>query len=173
MVRRVAKKNKSRKKFELVPTEFHTVTPYLAVNGATQAIHWYKNAFGAREMERYREQTSDGKIVHARLKIGDSIVMLSDISPGTGVKDPLEPGRSPITLRLYSKNVDELWTRAVEAEARVEMPLDNMFWGERYGQLTDPFGHSWSVSMRIQMKPEEIERKRHEAMKMFEQGQYP
>jgi uncharacterized glyoxalase superfamily protein PhnB len=172
LARKVAKKNKSKRKIELVPREFHTITPYLAVNGAAQAIDWYKNAFGAREMEREREQMSDGKIVHARLKIGDSIVMLSDIFPGSGVKNPLETGRSPITLHLYSRNVDKLWKRAVEAGAKVEMQLDDMFWGERYGQLTDPFGHSWSLSMRIQMKPEEMERKRQEAMKMFEQGQH-
>lgn len=111
-------------------------------------------------------------IIHARLKIGDSIIMLSDIFRGSGVKNPLEPGRSLITLHLYTRNVDELWKRAVEAGAKVEMQLDNMFWGERYGQLTDPFGHSWSLSMRTKMKPEEMERKRQEAMKLFNQGQH-
>ncbi|MGD0175864.1 MAG: VOC family protein [Candidatus Bathyarchaeia archaeon] len=159
------------KKFEPVPKEFHTVTPYLAVNGAAEAIEWYEKAFRAKELER--EQGPDGKLIHGRIQIGDSIVMLSDIFPGAIHKDPRELGASSVTLHIYSKDVDALWKKAVEAGAKVEMQLDDMFWGERYGQLTDPFGHAWSLSMRIQMSPEEMERRRQEAMKMFEQGQHP
>jgi len=166
-----ARKKKNPNKFGPIPTGFHTVTPYLAINGAVQAVDWYKNVCGAKEMER--EQTPDGKVIHARLKVGDSIIMLSDIFPGSAVKNPLEPGRSPVTLHVYSKNVDELWKRAVEADAKVDMQLDDMFWGERYGQITDPFGHSWSLSMRIRMSPKDMERKRQEAMKMFKQGEHP
>ncbi len=168
-------KNASRKKrkpkaqtFERVPKEFRTVTPYLAINGAAEAIEWYKKAFGAKELAR--EPGPDGKLIHARIKIGDSIIMLSDIFPGGLHKDPRELGASSLTLHIYSKDVDALWKKAVEAGARVDMQMDDMFWGERYGQLTDPFGHAWSLSMRIPMSPKEMETKRQEAMKMFEQG---
>ncbi len=165
------KQSSKPKKFDPVPSEFHTVTPYLAINGAAEAIEWYKKAFGAKELDR--EQGPDGKLIHGRIRIGDSIVMLSDIFPGAIHKDPRELGAASVTLHIYSKDVNTLWRKAVEAGARVEMQLDDMFWGERYGQLTDPFGHAWSLSMRIQMSPEEMERKRREAMKMFEQGQHP
>lgn len=159
------------KKFDSVPKEFHTVTPYLAINGASEAIEWYKRAFGAKVLQR--EQGPDGKLIHGRIKIGDSIVMLSDIFPGAKHKDPRELGASSVTLHIYSEDVDGIWKKAVEAGARVDMQLDDMFWGERYGQLTDPFGHAWSLSMQIQMSPNEMERKRQEAMKMFEAGQHP
>ena len=99
--------------------------------------------------------------------------MLSDVFPGAPHKDPLELGAASVTLHIYSKDIDALWKSAVKAGAKVGMPLDDMFWGERYGQLTDPFGHSWSLSKRIPMSPEEMERKRQEAMKMFAEGQRP
>ncbi len=154
-----------------MPKGFHTVTPYLAIKGAAQAIEWYKKAYGAKELTR--QEGPGGLLIHARLKIGDSIIMMSDVFPGSGVKDPLELGDSPVTLHVYAKNVDEVWKRAVDAGAKVDMPLGDMFWAERYGQLTDPFGHSWSLSMRIPMSRKEMERQRQEAMKMFEQGQHP
>lgn len=157
--------------FGPVPRGFHTVTPYLAINGAADAIEWYKKAFGAKELDR--EQGPDGKLIHGRIQIGDSIIMLSDIFPGAIRKDPRELGAASVALHVYSKDVDTLWKMAVDAGAKVEMQLDDTFWGERYGQLTDPFGHAWSLSMRIQMSPEEMERKRREAMKMFAQGQHP
>jgi PhnB protein len=95
--------------------------------------------------------------------------MISDTFPG-GHKDPIQLGGSSVTLHLYSRNVDALWKMAVDAGAKVDMQLDDMFWGERYGQLTDPFGHSWSLSMRIPMSRSEMAKQRAEAMKMFEQG---
>jgi len=153
-----------------VPQGFHTVTPYLAINGAAQAIEWYKEAFGAKELTR--QTTPDGKIIHARVKIGDSIVMMSDIFPGSRHKDPRDLGAASVTLHIYAENVDAVWKRAIDAGAKVDSPLDNMFWGERYGQLTDPFGHSWSLSMQIAMPPDVMERKRQEAMRMFEQEQH-
>lgn len=170
--KRSGKKRKTKaRKFERVPKEYHTVTPYLAIDGAVEAIEWYKRAFGAKELDR--QPGPGGKLMHGRIQIGDSIIMLSDIFPGAIHKDPRVLGAASVTLHVYSKDVDTLWKRAVEAGARVDMQLDDMFWGERYGQLTDPFGHSWSLSMRIQMSPEKMERKRQEAMKMFEQGQHP
>jgi len=162
---RAARRPKARR-FERIPNGFHSVTPSLAINGASLAIEWYKRAFGAKELTR--ETMADGKLIHARVRIGDSIVMLSDVFPG-GHKDPLQLGGSSITLHIYSNNVDALWKRAVEAGARVDMRLDDMFWGERYGQLTDPFGHSWSLSMRIPMSRKQMKEQRAEAMKMFEQ----
>jgi uncharacterized glyoxalase superfamily protein PhnB len=169
MPKKPSKKRGSKlRKFNSVPKEFHTVTPYLAINGAAEAIEWYKKAFGAKELA----QEQGGKLIHRRIQIGDSIIMLSDIFPGALHKDPRELGASSVTLHIYSKDVDALWRKAVEAGARVDMQLDDMFWGERYGQLTDPFGYAWSLSMRIQMSPEEMERKRQEAMKMFEQGHH-
>ena len=164
-------KRKAKPKFRRVPSEFHTVTPYLAINGAAEALEWYKKAFGAKELNR--EAGPDGKLVHGRIKIGDSIVMMSDVFPGAIRKDPRELGGASVTLHVYSNDVDALWKRAVEAGAAVTMALEDMFWGERYGQLTDPFGHAWSVSMLIPMSRKEMEQKRREAMKMFEQGQHP
>ena len=172
MPKKTSKKRVSKsRKFDPVPKEFHTVTPYLAINGAAEAIEWYKKAFGAKELQR--EQGPGGKLVHGRIQIGNSIVMLSDIFPGAIHKDPRELGASSVTLHIYSKDVDVLWRKAVEAGARVDMQLDDMFRGERYGQQTGPFGYAWSLSMRIQMSPGEMERKRQEAMKMFEQGHHP
>jgi len=115
-----------------------------------------------------RQATPDGKLIHARVRIGDSIVMMSDVFPG-GHKDPLQLGGTSVMLHIYSKNVDALWGRAVEAGAKVDTQLDDMFWGERYGQLTDPFGHSWSMSMRIPMSRKQMNEQRAEAMKMFQQ----
>jgi len=172
----MAKKPKPRKRankprrFEPVPREFHTVTPYMAIKGAAQAIEWYKKAFGAKEFESERQAAPDGNLIHARIKIGDSIVMMSDVFPGSRHKDPLELGASSVTLHIYTRDVDSLWKKAVDAGARVDMPLDDMFWGERYWQLTDPYGHSWSLSMRIQVSPQGMEQKRQEAMKMFQQS---
>ena len=118
-----------------------------------------------------REAGPDGKLIHTRIRIGDSIVMISDTFSG-GHKDPLQLGGASVTLHLYTKNVDVLWKMAVDAGANVDMQLDDMFWGERYGQLTDPFGHSWSLSMRIPMSRSGMEKQRAEAMKMFEEDQH-
>jgi len=167
--RRVARPKPKPKKFERVPKGSHTVTPYLTINGAAQALEWYEKAFGAKEL--MRETLPDGKLMHSRIRIGDSIVMLSDSFEG-GHKDPLALGATAVTLHIYSSNVDAIWRRAVEAGAKVDMALADMFWGERYGQLTDPFGHSWSISMQIPMTKKEMEEKRKAAMQMFAQGEH-
>jgi PhnB protein len=167
-----AKKSKPKKaKVEPVPKGFGTVTPYLAINGAVAAIDWYKKAFGAKELAR--QPVPDGKLMHARIRIGDSIVMLSDVFPGTNAQSPDTLGNSPVTLHVYLKNVDKMWQQAVDAGAKVTMPLDNQFWGERYGQLTDPFGHHWSLSQVIKMSKAERDEKQKQAMAMFSQGQHP
>jgi PhnB protein len=147
------------------PPGFRTVTPYLAVHGAEKAIKFYAKAFGAKEV--LRNETPDGKIMHSRLKIGDSFVMISDIfgEEGAGAAD------GPwVTLHLYLPNVDTIWNSAVKAGAIVEMPLDDMFWGERYGQLKDPFGHHWSLSTPVKMSKAERTKLQAAAMKQFAEG---
>lgn len=166
-------KPKSTKRAGPIPPGFRSVTPYLAINGAAEAIEWYKKAFGAKEFTKERQNSPDGKVIHGRIQIGDSIVMMSDVFPGSPHKDPLELGNTPVTLHIYARNVDDLWKRAVDAGAKIDQPLDNMFWGERYGQLRDPFGHAWSVAMVVKMSPQEMEEKRRQAMQMFAQNQHP
>jgi PhnB protein len=153
-----------------IPPGFRTVTPYLAINGAAAAIDWYKRAFSAKELAR--QTVPDGKIMHARIRIGDSIVMLSDALAG-GTQSPDVLGNSPVTLHIYSTNVDKLWQQAVDAGAKVTMPMDNQFWGERYGQLTDPYGHHWSLSRQVSMSKKEKDEKQKQAMAMFSQGEHP
>ena len=167
-----AKKSKPKKaKIDPVPKGFRTVTPYLSINGAAAAIDWYKKAFGAREI--VREPTPDGKLMHAQIRIGDSILMMSDVFPGASSQSPDVLGNSSVTLQVYVKNVDKLWQQAVDAGAKITMPLDNVFWGERYGQLTDPFGHHWSLSEQIKMSKAERDEKQKQAMAMFSQRQHP
>ena len=115
----------------------------------------------------------DGKILNAQIKIGDSIVMLSDEFPGSDTKSPSSLGTSTVSLHIYTKDVDKLWQRAVSAGAKITMPLDNQFWGERYGQLADPFGHRWTLSQRIKMSREEMDAKQKAAMAMFAKGEHP
>jgi uncharacterized glyoxalase superfamily protein PhnB len=161
----------ARSKVSPIPPGFRTVTPYLGVKGAARAIEFYTRAFGAKEVPGTRQLTPDGKILHARLKIGDSLVMLSDhFGPDEG---PAAQGDSPVYLHIYSKDVDKLWKAAISAGAKVIMPLDNAFWGERYGHLLDPFGLRWSVSMRVKMSKKEMEAKQKEAMAMFAKDEHP
>lgn len=154
-----------------VPPGFGTVTPYLSLEGGSAAFEFYAKAFGARELAR--EATPDGKIVHGRLRIGDSIVMFSDVFPGASTAAPTTLGTSTVTLHIYTKDVDRFWQRAVAAGAKPTMPLDNQFWGERYGQLVDPFGHRWSVSMRVKMSPAERKAKQAAAMAAFNRADHP
>src|SRR5258708_18581733 len=148
-----------------IPEGFHRVTPYLSVAGGIAAMEFYQKAFGARKL--LLQLTPDGKVMHGRLKIGDSIVMLSDAFPASGLSAPTAIGATTVTIHLYSKNVDALWQRALGAGATVAMPLSDTFWGERYAQLTDPFGHRWSLSQRIALSPAEKKRLEAEAMAMF------
>ncbi len=154
------------KKVAPVPPGFRTVTPYLTVSGGLKALEFYEKAFGAKEDKKQRQLSPDGKVVHARFKIGDSLIMLSDY-----VGMPVPPrSQSPVTLHIYSKDVDKAWDRAVAAGAKPVMPLENMFWGERYGLLVDPFGHRWTMSMRVSMTKEEMAAKQKEAMERFSAG---
>src|SRR5262245_34808299 len=127
-----------------IPEKMHNVTPHLNCSGAADAIDFYKKAFGA--VEAARLAGPQGKIAHAMIQIGDSNVMLADEFPEMGSVSPKALKGSPVTLHLYVDNVDATVERAVKAGAKVTMPVADMFWGDRYGQLVDPFGHRWSVA---------------------------
>ena len=130
-------------KVKAIPDGFHTVTPHLIVRDAARAIEFYKNAFGAESLRI--SPGPGGKILHASLKIGDSIIMLNDEFPEWGALSPLSSGGSGVSLHIYLDNVDAAFARAVAAGAIVKMPLMDQFWGDRYGQVMDPFGHKWSL----------------------------
>ena len=129
-----------------IPKGHHTITPHLIIKGASEAIEFYKKAFGAEEVYRMPFPSPDGKMKlgHAEIKIGDSFVFLADEFPQQGGLGP--QGNSPVTIHLYVTDADAAFNRAVAAGATVKMPLANMFWGDRYGQLQDPFGHVWSIA---------------------------
>jgi PhnB protein len=127
-----------------IPEGFHSVTPYLTVNDAARAIDFYKRAFGAQELMRM--DIPGGKIGHAEIKIGDSRLMLADEMPGTGSRSPQALGGTTSGVMLYVDNADTVFNQAISAGAQVEAPLADMFWGDRYGRLKDPFGHSWSIA---------------------------
>jgi PhnB protein len=142
-----------------IPEGFHAITPYLVVRGVSEAIDYYKRAFGA--VERYRMASPDGNtIMHAEITIGDSIIMLSDECPEMDSKSPAALQGTPVSIHLYVEDVDEVFERAVREGAKVTMPLENTFWGDRFGALTDPFGHHWSIASHMEdLPPEEIARR--------------
>jgi PhnB protein len=127
-----------------IPEGFHTITPTLTVRNAAKAIDFYKKALGAQELMRMA--SPDGKIGHAELRIGDSIIFLSDEMPNMGCKSPETVGGSTGTLYLYVQDVDRAFQQAVDAGGKVTMPVSDMFWGDRHGSFVDPFGHTWSLS---------------------------
>ena len=127
-----------------VPDDMHRVTPHLVVDGAAQAIEFYKKAFGA--VEEARLPGPDGRIMHAMIRIHGDAVMLVDEMPQWNVFGPKALKGSPVTLHLYVEDVDAAVKRAVDAGAKVTMPVADMFWGDRYGKLEDPFGHQWSLA---------------------------
>lgn len=128
-----------------IPDEYHSLTPALTVRDAERAIEFYKNAFGATQRGGVMKGP-DGKVMHAELKIGDSIIMLSDEFPQYGALSPQSVGGSSMSLHIYLDGVDAAFDRAVKAGAEVEMPVMDQFWGDRYGKLKDPFGHKWSMA---------------------------
>ena len=145
-----------------VPDGTHTITPHLVVDGAAQALEFYKKAFGAQVAGVHK--TPDGKVMHAEFRIGDSKLMLNDEFPGMGSLSPKTLGGSPVVLNLYMDDIDKIFNQAVEAGATVTMPLANQFWGDRYGQLKDPFGHIWALGQHVEdVSPEEMARRANEA----------
>ena len=158
---------KQKKTLSPITPGIRTVTPYLFIEGAAKAIEFYKKAFGAKEVDR--SPMPDGSLMHATIKIGDSIVMMSDAFPGGDSASPKAAGTTTVNLHIYSKDVDKLWAQAVAAGATPTKPLEDQFWGERYGKLRDPFGHVWSVAMRVPMSKQDMATKMQAAMAMFEE----
>jgi PhnB protein len=150
-----------------IPDGYHTLTPFLTVRDAMSAIQFYKQAFGAEE--RGIAKGPDGKVMHAELKIGDSIIMLSDEYPEFGSLSPLSTGGTGMGLHIYIDGVDAAFDRAVKAGARVEMPVTDQFWGDRYGKLKDPFGHNWSIATHIKdLSMDEMTHNMDEAMEKMQ-----
>jgi PhnB protein len=146
-----------------VPEGYHTVTPYLAVEDAAEAIEYYKKAFGAKE--RVRMDAPGGKIGHAELEIGDSLVMLSDPFPQASTRPPKDLGGTTASVFLYVEDVDALTKQAVDAGATVTMEVADQFWGDRFGTVTDPFGHVWGIATHVEdVPPEEMADRAKEAM---------
>jgi PhnB protein len=144
-----------------VPEGYHTLTPYLSVDDATAAIDFYERAFGAKE--RGRMAGPDGMIAHAELEIGDSIVMLADPFPQFTTRPPKELGGTSVGVFLYVEDVDAVYKQAIDAGATSTMEPDDMFWGDRFGSVTDPFGHSWQIATHVEdVSPEEMAKRSEE-----------
>ncbi len=144
-----------------VPPGYHTVTPYLVVRDAAKSIDFYNRAFGAKEIGRM--DGPDGKVAHAELQIGDSRIMLSEEMMAN--KSPQSLGGSAVAIFLYVDDVDAVFDQAVAAGAKSDMPPTDMFWGDRYGKLTDPFGHLWALATHIEdVAPEEMGKRAEAAM---------
>jgi PhnB protein len=149
-------KEKSSASTKPIPEGMHTVTPHLICAGAAEAIEFYRKAFGAVELSRM--PGSDGKLMHASIRIGDSVVMLNEENPHWGAFGPKHLNGSPVTIHLYVENVDAVFEQAVRAGAKVTMPLDDMFWGDRYGKVEDPCGHQWSIGTHVRdVSPAEMQ----------------
>lgn len=141
-----------------VPDGYHTVTPYLVVNGGASALEFYKKVFGATELTRF--DGPDGKLAHAEIRIGDSIVMLSDEFADRGFRGPQSIGGSPVGLMVYVDDCDKMFNRAIAAGATVKKPLEDQFYGDRSGTLVDPFGHLWTIGTHKEdVSPEELQRR--------------
>lgn len=155
-------------KVKPIPDGFHSVTPYLTVRNAGQAIEFYKRAFGAQE--RVRLNGPDGKVGHAEIMIGNSILMLGDECPEMGNQSPESLHGSTAGLALYVENVDDVFNRAVKAGASVKEAVSDKFWGDRAGSITDPYGHKWTIlTHKEEVSPEEIKKR---MQKMFAQHEH-
>jgi PhnB protein len=146
-----------------VPEGMHTITPHLTCAGAADAMEFYKKAFNA--VDQGRMPGPGGKLIHAQMKIGDSYFMLVDEFPEWGGKGPKMLGGTPVAIHLYVNDADAIFKQAVDAGATVKMPIADMFWGDRYGVVIDPFGHQWSIATHIKdMSSEEMATAGKEAM---------
>ena len=140
-----------------VPEGFTALTAHLVVEGAADAMDFYKRAFGAVELGRAPMPDSK-KLMHGLMRVGDAMLMLVDSFEDWGVKGPKALGGSPVTLHFYTTDADAAFRRAIEAGCTVAMPLADMFWGDRYGKVKDPFGHEWSIATKIKdLSPAEME----------------
>jgi PhnB protein len=149
-----------------IPDGYHSVTPYLIVSGAAKALDFYKQAFNAEE--RMRMPGPGGKIMHAEIQIGDSMIMLSEEFPEMGAKSPQTIGGSPVGICLYVQNVDAMFKQALAAGAKEERPVKDQFYGDRSGTLRDPFGHQWTIATHKEdLTPEQMEQRATEFMKQM------
>lgn len=146
-----------------IPEGFHSITPHLVCEGAADALAFYQRAFGAVEVGRM--DGPDGKIMHAEMRIGNSMIMLADAFPEYGSRGPRALQGTPVTIHLYVEDADAVWERALAAGATVQMPLEDAFWGDRYGQVVDPYGHQWSIATHQRdLIPQQIEEAMRKAM---------
>ena len=142
---------------DAIPNGFSSVTPHLVIKDCADALEFYKKALGAKEI--YRSLMPDGRVMHAMIQIGDSFVMMADEFPEMGSKGPNTLGGTPMALHIYTEDADALYKQAIDAGAIQIMPLNDMFWGDRYGQIQDPFGHRWAIATHIKdVSPEEMEK---------------
>jgi len=140
-----------------IPDGFHTATPSLVVSNSNEAIDFYKKAFGAIEI--YKFPMPDGKVLHAMIKIGDSFIMMSDEFSAMGMSSPKTLGGTSVTLHLYVEDADKTFNQAVNAGAVITMPIMNAFWGDRFGTVMDPYGHSWAIAThKIDMTPDGLQK---------------
>jgi PhnB protein len=146
-----------------IPSDYPRVTPYLIVDGAADAIDFYKTVLGATE--RLRMEGPDGRIGHAELGVGDSVIMLADENPAMGARSPRTIGGTPVTIHVYVEDVDGAFERAVQAGAKTLRAVEDRFYGDRSGQLEDPFGHQWDLATHVEdVPPDEMSRRAAEAM---------
>jgi uncharacterized glyoxalase superfamily protein PhnB len=149
-------------KVKAIPAGFHTLTPHLVVRNAAEALEFYQKALGAEVL--HVANMPDGRIMHAALRIGDSMLMLNDEMPEHGALSPLALNGTGITIHVYTEDADTLFNRAVAAGAQVRMPLMDQFWGDRYGIVTDPYGHQWSIATHVKDVSQEEMQKIQDAM---------
>jgi len=141
-----------------IPPGYHSVTPYLVVKGAAEAIEFYKKAFGATELFRMAQE--DGRVGHAEIKIGDSPIMLADEFPEMKYFSPQTLGGTPVSILIYVDDVDTIFPQAISAGGKEAKPLQNQFYGDRSGTLTDPFGHVWTIATHVEdVSPEDMEKR--------------
>ena len=139
-----------------IPAGYHSVTPAIVVRDAAAAIDFYKRAFGAEEINRMAGP--DGSIMHAEIRVGDSVVMLGEENEQWGTRSPLSLGGVHGSLHIYVADADASFNRAIQAGATERYPLEDAFWGDRYGKVTDPFGHEWGIATRVkELSPVEME----------------
>jgi len=144
----------------------HGITPHLVVTGGTKAVEWYKNALDAELLTM--TSMPDGRLMHAELRFGDSVIMLADAFPEHGSKSPNELGGSAVVLSLQVPDCDSTWNKALAAGATIRFPIGDMFWGDRYGQIIDPFGHIWGISTPKENVPaEELQKRAKAAMEQM------
>ncbi len=148
------------KAIEKIPKDYHSITPVFVKNG-DEAIEFYKNVFGVEE--RCRMKAPDGRVAHAELKLGDSVIMLSDEYPEMKCHSPETIGGSPVSMYVYVDDVDSIFNKAISAGAKVLDPVKDQFWGDRHGRLEDPFGHLWSIATHKKDLSEEEMKKAAEA----------